>query len=66
MLEKGFAATTSTDAHGDKLSKKQLIQMANEINEDKYARGAGFAHDLLAMPIGKTIHGEVIPIGANE
>ena len=46
MLEKGFAATTSTDAHGDKLSKKQLIQMANEINEDKYARGAGLAHDL--------------------
>ena len=66
MIGKGFAATTKVDAHGDKLSKEQLILMANEINEDKYAKGAGLEHDLLVMPIGKTIHGEVVPIGDNE
>lgn len=66
MIGKGFAATTIMDAHGDKLSKEQLILMANEINEDKYAKGAGLEHDLLVMPIGKTIHGEVLSIGDNE
>lgn len=62
MIEKGIAATTHTDTHGDTLSKEDLTQMAKEINDDKEACGAGVNHDLLVMPIGKTIHGEVNPM----
>lgn len=61
MIYTGIAATTHQDAHGDTLSKEDLIQMAKTINEDKEACGAGLNHDLLVMPTGKTIHGEVLP-----
>lgn len=65
-MQKGIAATTHVDAHGDKLSKNQLVKMANEINEREYAKGAGLAHDLLSLPIGKTIKGVVVPINSGE
>lgn len=66
MIQRGIAATTHTDIHGDTLSKEDLIQMAKDINEDEEACGAGLDHDLLVMPIGKTIHGEVFPMDDGE
>lgn len=66
MIQKGVAATTHKDLHGDILTKECIIQMANDINNAKFATGAGVDHDLLALPIGKTISAEVVLLDDGE
>ena len=60
MIQEGIATTTHKDLHGDILTKEVLIKMASDINDSEFATGAGVDHDLLALPIGKTISAEVV------
>lgn len=66
MIQKGIGSTTHKDLHGDVLTKECLIQMADDINNSAFATGAGVDHDLLALPIGKTISAEVVPMSDGE
>lgn len=66
MIQKGIASTTHKDLQGDILTKECLTQMADDINNAPFATGAGVDHDLLALPIGKTISAEVVPLDDGE
>lgn len=66
MIQEGIATTTHKDLHGDILTKEVLIKMASDINDSEFATGAGVDHDLLALPIGKTISAEVVTMDDGE
>lgn len=65
MKMKGILATTHLDAHGTRLAKEALEDMAAQINSNSVP-GVGSEHDILIPPQGKVISARVVRMNDGE